>query len=92
VVAFHIHSNADIESRYEEEHENEPETEPAKLQLAVRSDRSDIHVGDDSDLLIIEEDLVLSAEVATATKEKQDTGRAIDFRAMLNRMRTGTEG
>ncbi|TWU33800.1 ExeA family protein [Novipirellula artificiosorum] len=47
---------------------------------------------DDSDLLIIEEDLDLAGESKSTSNDESEQKVSVDFQAMLQRMRTGTEG
>ncbi len=49
-------------------------------------------VRDDSDLLIIEEDVDLSRPTTTTYLDRNETAISVDFQSMLQRMRTGTEG
>mgnify|MGYP001570062409 CR=1 FL=1 len=54
------------------------------------ADHGDIQAGDDSEILVIEDELELRRVDAAARVDSQDQMISVDFQAMLNRMRSGS--
>ncbi len=74
-------------------HVDERRTSSCELETKLRTDLSDgslrLTVRDDSDLLIIEEDVDLSRSSSSTSSERDQTEVSVDCHAMIQRMRTG---